>query len=86
MSLTIVLVGLAIGTLVGLTGVGGGSLLTPVLVWLGTPVPVAVGTDLVANAATKFFGAVQHERQRSVSWRWVAALAVGGVPAALLGT
>ncbi|MBE3590932.1 MAG: sulfite exporter TauE/SafE family protein [Firmicutes bacterium] len=86
MSMTVVLVGLLVGTLVGLTGVGGGSLLTPILIWMGVPVSTSIGTDLVSNAATKLLGLFQHHRQRSVSWRWVFALAVTGVPAALLGT
>ncbi|MBX5477072.1 MAG: sulfite exporter TauE/SafE family protein [Clostridia bacterium] len=86
MSLSVALVGLIVGTLVGLTGVGGGSLLTPILVWMGVPVSTSIGTDLVSNAATKLVGLFQHHRQRSVSWRWVLALSVAGVPAALLGT
>jgi uncharacterized membrane protein YfcA len=75
-------VGLAVGVLVGLTGVGGGTLLTPFLVLLGIPVPTAVGTDLVYGIATKLAGTVQHARQGSVAWSWTLALAAGGVPAA----
>lgn len=86
MSITVALVGLVVGMLIGLTGVGGGSLLTPILVWMGLPVTAAVGTDLVSNAVTKFVGMIQHHRQRSVAWPWVIALASGGAPAALVGT
>lgn len=84
--LSVALIGLAVGTLVGLTGVGGGSVLTPVLVLLGIPPLTAIGTDLVTNAVTDLFGTVQHHRQGTVSWRWVRTLAVGGVPAAILGS
>lgn len=86
MSITVAFVGLVVGSLIGLTGVGGGSLLTPILVWMGLPVTAAVGTDLVSNAVTKLVGVVQHQRQRSVAWPWVRVLATGGAPAALAGT
>lgn len=86
MSLAVAAVGLVVGALVGLTGVGGGSLLTPVLVWLGTPVPAAVGTDLAANGAMKLVGAAVHHRQRTVAWPWARTLALGGVPGAVLGS
>jgi uncharacterized membrane protein YfcA len=62
------LFGLLVGFLVGLTGVGGGSLMTPFLVaGLGVPAPTAVGTDMVFATLTKFTGSVQHYRQRSVN-------------------
>jgi uncharacterized membrane protein YfcA len=86
LSAGVALGGLLVGALVGLTGVGGGSLVTPALVWLGVPVPTAVGTDLVANAVTKLVGAVQHARQGSVDARWVLALAVPGIPGAVGGS
>lgn len=86
MSPFIALVGLTVGFLVGLTGVAGGSLLTPILVLIGVPVPTAVGTDLVYNIGTKLMGTFQHWRQGSVDWRWVAALSVGGVPLAVAGS
>lgn len=86
MSLAVAAVGLVVGVLVGLTGVGGGSLLTPLLVWLGTPVPFAVGTDLAANGAMKLVGAAVHHRQRTVAWPWARALALGGVPGAVAGS
>jgi len=85
-SLVIALVGLFVGLLVGLTGVGGGSLLTPMLVLLGVPVPAAVGTDLVYNVGTKLMGTLTHWRQGGIEWRWVAALSAGGVPAAVIGS
>lgn len=77
--------GLLIGVIVGLTGVGGGSLMTPVLVLLFNVHPAtAVGTDLLYAAATKSLGTVIHGRSKSVDWRIVRRLASGSVPATLL--
>jgi uncharacterized membrane protein YfcA len=76
--------GLAAGMLVGLTGVGGGSLVTPVLALFGIPTVSAVGTDLVFAAITKSCGTVVHRAQRSVDWRIVGLLAAGSCPVALL--
>lgn len=77
--------GLAVGLLVGLTGVGGGSLMTPVLVLLfGIHPAVAVGTDLLYAGLTKIGGSVVHARNRSVDWRIVGLLASGSVPASLV--
>lgn len=64
MDIIIVLMGLAVGFLVGLTGVGGAALLTPVLILLQVNPVVAVGTDLLYNAITKLFGTMQHMRQK----------------------
>lgn len=75
--------GLAAGILVGLTGVGGGSLVTPVLALFGIPTASAVGTDLVFAAITKTCGTVVHRAQSSVDWRVVRLLAAGSCPAAL---
>ena len=80
------LFGLLIGFLVGLTGVGGGSLMTPFLVaGLGVPVPTAIGTDMVFATLTKFTGSVQHYRQRSVNLEVALFLGLGSIPAGLLG-
>jgi uncharacterized membrane protein YfcA len=76
--------GLIAGTLVGLTGVGGGSLVTPVLALFGIPTAAAVGTDLVFAAITKTCGTVVHRAQRSVEWRVAGLLAAGSCPAAIL--
>ena len=76
--------GLAVGVIVGLTGVGGGSLMTPLLVLLfGIHPATAVGTDLLYAAATKSVGTAVHGRNKSVDWRIVRRLAVGSVPATL---
>lgn len=75
--------GLAVGFLVGLTGVGGGSLMTPLLVLLfGVHPATAVGTDLLYAAATKATGTLVHGLKGSVDWRVTGRLAVGSVPAA----
>jgi len=80
------LLGLTVGFLIGLTGMGGGALMTPLLLWTGWAAPtVAVGTDLVWNALTKTVGAAVHYRERNVNLRLVGRLAVGSVPGALLG-
>jgi uncharacterized membrane protein YfcA len=77
--------GLAVGLLVGLTGVGGGSLMTPLLVLLfGIHPATAVGTDLLYAAATKTVGTGVHGWKGSVQWRIVGKLALGSVPAAAL--
>lgn len=75
--------GLLVGTVVGLTGVGGGSLMTPILVLLFGVHPVtAVGTDLLYAAATKSVGTLVHGLKRTVEWAVVGRLAAGSVPAA----
>ena len=56
MSVSIAVMGLAIGILVGLTGVGGAALLTPLLILLGISPSIAVGTDFIYNSITKLFG------------------------------
>jgi uncharacterized membrane protein YfcA len=73
--------GFAVGLLVGLTGVGGGSLMTPLLILLfGMHPAAAVGTDLLYAAATKSAGSVMHGFNRTVDWRVVFRLAAGSVP------
>ena len=77
--------GLAVGMIVGLTGVGGGSLMTPLLVLaFGIHPATAVGTDLMYAAATKAVGTGVHGRAKSVDWRIVRRLAMGSVPATVL--
>lgn len=79
------LAGVLVGILVGLTGVGGGSLMTPLLVLLfGFHPATAVGTDLLYASATKLVGTGVHSRHGTVDWRIVRRLATGSVPAALL--
>jgi uncharacterized protein len=76
--------GFFVGILVGITGVGGGSLMTPILVLLfGVPASTAVGTDLLFAAVTKGFGTALHGFNKSVSWRVVGRLAAGSIPASV---
>lgn len=73
--------GFAVGMLVGLTGVGGGSLMTPLLILLfGVHPATAVGTDLLYAAATKTAGSLVHGISRTIDWRVVRRLATGSVP------
>lgn len=81
-----ILSGFAVGILVGLTGVGGGSLMTPLLVFLFAFKPaVAVGTDLLFASLTKTMGVfVHHGTHGSVDWKIVRQLSYGSLPAAVL--
>jgi uncharacterized membrane protein YfcA len=73
--------GFAVGMLVGMTGVGGGSLMTPLLILLfGIHPATAVGSDLLYAAATKAGGTLVHGLSRTVEWRVVGLLALGSVP------
>jgi uncharacterized membrane protein YfcA len=79
------LVGLLIGFLVGLTGMGGGSLLAPILIlFFGIPAVWAVGTDIAYSTVTKALGSVIHIRQKNVNFKVALWLACGSVPATLL--
>lgn len=80
------LVGLLAGLAIGLTGMGGGVLLTPIMVlFLGVPPNVAVSNDLLISLAVKPVGALTHSRAGTVRSDMVLRLAVGSVPAAFLG-
>ena len=82
--LAFVVAGFAVGLVVGLTGVGGGSLMTPLLIFFfGVKPHLAIGTDLLFAAFTKLGGTVHLARQRIVPWRAVALLSAGSLPAAL---
>ncbi|MGZ5779602.1 MAG: sulfite exporter TauE/SafE family protein [Burkholderiaceae bacterium] len=86
-SLTYVISGFAVGTLVGLTGVGGGSLMTPLLTLLfGISPTVAVGTDLAFASITKGAGTFAHRFRGTVHWNVVKLLCIGALPAAILST
>jgi uncharacterized protein len=77
--------GFAVGLLVGMTGVGGGSLMTPLLILLfGIHPATAVGTDLLSAAVTKTAGSIVHGLARSIEWPVVRRLAMGSVPATIL--
>jgi len=87
MSITYILSGFAVGLLVGMTGVGGGSLMTPLLTLLfGVSPSVAVGTDLAFASITKSAGTVTHRARGTVQWYIVRRLCLGALPAALVAT
>lgn len=76
--------GFCVGVLVGMTGVGGGSLMTPLLILLfGVHPTTAVGTDLLFAASTKAAGTIVHSAARTVDWMLVGLLAIGSVPATI---
>lgn len=77
--------GFFVGMVVGLTGVGGGSLMTPLLIFIFDVKPyMAVGTDLLFAAFTKMGGTIRMARARQVEWRVVLHLSAGSIPAALM--
>ncbi len=80
-----ILSGFAVGFLVGMTGVGGGSLMTPLLILLFHVHPTtAVGTDLLYASVTKTGGSLVHGINRTIDWRIVKRLSLGSLPASLL--
>ena len=82
----IILFGLGIGMLVGMTGMGGGSLMTPLLILIfGIQPTTAIGTDIFYSAITKTVGGWRHFRMKTVNMDLVKWLAIGSVPAAVLG-
>ena len=81
----LILSGFLVGGLVGLTGVGGGSLMTPLLVLIFGIHPItAVGTDLLYAAVTKTGGTLVHHRRGTVDWQITRRLATGSIPAAII--
>ncbi|WP_018348346.1 sulfite exporter TauE/SafE family protein [Longispora albida] len=83
---TVAAAGLVVGLVVGLTGMGGGALMTPVLVlFFGVPPLTAVSNDLVVSALMKPVGGAVHIRRKTVSWPLVGWLCAGSVPAAFAG-
>ena len=80
----LVIAGLVVGFIVGLTGVGGGSLMTPILLYFGIPPTTAVGTDLLYAAFTKTGGIFVHHKKKNINWSITGWLSLGSVPAALL--
>lgn len=85
MPFELIAAGLGVGFMVGLTGVGGGSLMTPILVLVFGHAPAAaVGTDLFFASGTKVVGTAVHHKHKSVDWTVVGLLAAGSLPAAAL--
>lgn len=79
-----VVAGLIVGFIVGMTGVGGGSLMTPILLWFGINPATAVGTDLLYAAITKSGGVLVHSKNKNIDWTITGWLTLGSVPAVLL--
>lgn len=75
------LAGGSIGFVIGITGVGGGSFMTPILLAFCFKPAIAVGTDLLYAAITKAGGVITHNRQRTIEWRIVVRMAAGSLPA-----
>ncbi len=78
--------GAFVGFAIGLTGVGGGSLMTPLLLLFGFPLQTAIGTDLLYAATTKSGGAALQARRHNVDWHVTGLLLAGSLPAAVLTT
>ncbi len=82
-----VLAGLLVGFCVGVTGVGGGSLMTPILISvLHVPAHIAIGTDLLYAAISKFCGSLVHAKKLNIVWPIVIWLSIGSIPASLVTT
>ena len=79
MEIGLVLAGGIIGIVIGLTVVGGGSLMTPFLLWYGISPYVAMGTDLLYAAVTKSGGILVHQKQTNVQWSVVVILAKASI-------
>lgn len=83
--LAFIIAGFVVGLIVGLTGVGGGSLMTPILIFFfGIKPHLAIGTDLLFAAFTKMSGSIQLARKKEIDWKIVGLLASGSVPAVLV--
>jgi len=83
--LIVLLVSCGVGVVSGLVGVGGGFIMTPSLIFLGVPAPVAVATGASQIAATSFSGILSASRRRTVDWRMGALLSIGGVLGGVAG-
>ncbi|MDP2548307.1 MULTISPECIES: sulfite exporter TauE/SafE family protein [unclassified Oceanobacter] len=79
-----ILAGAGVGFIVGLTGIGGGALMTPLLLLFGFPAHIAIGTDLMYASITKVSGAISHHKQGHVNWGIMRKLALGSITSALI--
>ena len=77
--------GLAVGVLSGLFGIGGGFIVTPLLIFLGVPAPIAVGTGAAQVAASSVSGTVTNWARQSIDFKMVAILLAGGLAGSTLG-
>ncbi|MDN3649698.1 sulfite exporter TauE/SafE family protein [Reinekea marina] len=76
--------GAAVGLIVGMTGVGGGALMTPILLLFGFPPQIAIGTDLWYAAITKSSSLYSHHKMNNIRWQIALTMAAGSLPAAVL--
>ncbi|KZM38529.1 membrane protein [Marinomonas sp. SBI22] len=79
-----ILAGVGVGFAVGMTGVGGGSLMTPLLLMFGFPPNIAIGTDLMYAGIAKSTGVVMHAKHGHVNWKIMGSMAAGSIPASLV--
>ncbi len=79
-----IIAGASVGIAIGITGIGGGSLMTPLLLMFGFPPHTAIGTDLLYAAITKSGGAVAHHHSGNIDWKVVGHMAAGSIPAAII--
>ena len=84
--IVLILLGAVTGGLIATTGLGGGSLLTPALLFLGLPTPVLIGTDLLIASITKIGAGWRHHREENIDWKIVFQLAIGSIPAGYLAS
>lgn len=82
--LLLIFSGALVGFAIGLTGVGGGSLMTPILLLFNYPVAIAIGTDLLYAAITKASGMYFHHKRGHVDWRTLGLLAAGSIPVSII--
>ncbi|MGN7297418.1 sulfite exporter TauE/SafE family protein [Ferdinandcohnia sp. SAFN-114] len=86
MDIWIAISGLVVGMIIGTTGMGGGIIMTPLLLFgFGVSPAVVVGTDLIFASVTKSFGAWQHWRQRTIDFNLILRVAIGSIPGTLTG-
>lgn len=76
--------GAFVGLIVGITGIGGGSLMTPLLLLFGIPPHIAVGTDLLYASITKAGGVYSHHRQKTINWPIAGLMMAGSIPSAII--
>jgi hypothetical protein len=86
MAMNLAIAGLLVGFMIGLSGVGSGALMAPVLLFLGIPPSMVVGSDLLFGLLTKIVGVGSHLQRGTIAWRWVWLMAAGSLPGAVVGS
>ena len=86
MSVQVALLGLVVGTFIGISGVGAGTLMAPTLILLGIHPSIAIGTDLAYSSVTKLVGTARNASRRLVSRPWLLWMSLGSIPGTVLGT